>query len=282
MKQFKIKSHAKINIALNVTGKNSKLHNIESIITFINLHDLIIVRQIDQTKHKISFKGKFSKKISKKKNTISALLMLLDEKNYLNDKKFNIKIIKNIPQQSGMGGGSINAASLLNFFINKKIIKIKENKLLNLTEKIGSDVILGIKPTNLILSHTGKIKRYYKKKILHTLIVKPSFGCSTKYIFSRVKKFSKPKFDIPNQSMFKIQYLKKLKNDLEEIAFNKYPKLENIKSFMATIPNTEFVRMSGSGSSIVAYYQSKRLCEIAYKHFKRKFNNHWCIVSKTI
>ena len=28
MKQFKIKSHAKINIALNVTGKNSKLHNI--------------------------------------------------------------------------------------------------------------------------------------------------------------------------------------------------------------------------------------------------------------
>ena len=39
--------------------------------------------------------------------------MLLDEKNYLNDKKFNIKIIKNIPQQSGMGGGSINAASLL-------------------------------------------------------------------------------------------------------------------------------------------------------------------------
>jgi 4-diphosphocytidyl-2-C-methyl-D-erythritol kinase len=82
--------------------------------------------------------------------------------------------------------------------------------------------------------------------------------------------------------MFKIQYLKKLKNDLEEIAFNKYPKLENIKSFMATIPNTEFVRMSGSGSSIVAYYQSKRSCEIAYKHFKRKFNNHWCIVSKTI
>ena len=93
MKQFKIKSHAKINIALNVTGKNSKLHNIESIITFINLHDLIIVKQIDQTKHKISFKGKFSKKISKKKNTISALLMLLDEKNYLNDKKFNILII---------------------------------------------------------------------------------------------------------------------------------------------------------------------------------------------
>ena len=136
MKQFKIKSHAKINHCTQLMIENSKLHNIESIITFINLHDLIIVRQIDQTKHKISFKGKFSKKISKKKNTISALLMLLDEKNYLNDKKFNIKIIKNIPQQSGMGGGSMNAASLLNFFINKKIIKIKENELLNLTKQL--------------------------------------------------------------------------------------------------------------------------------------------------
>ena len=281
MKQFKIKSHAKINIALNVIGKNSKLHNIESIIAFINLHDLITVRQIDKTKHKISFKGKFSKKISKK-NTVSKLLMLLDEKNLLNNKKFDVKIIKNIPQQSGMGGGSINASSLLKFFIDKKVIKIKENELLKLTSQIGSDVILGIKPNNLVLSQTGKIKRFYKKKILHTLIVKPNFGCSTKYIFSKVKKFSKPKFNTPKQSMFRVQYLKKLKNDLEKIAFNKHPKLENIKSFLATIPNTEFVRMSGSGSSIVAYYQSKRSCEIAFKHFKRKFNNHWCIISKTI
>ena len=281
MKQFKIKSHAKINIALNVIGKNSKLHNIESIIAFINLHDLITVRQIDKTKHKISFKGKFSKKISKK-NTVSKLLMLLYEKNLLNNKKFDVKIIKNIPQQSGMGGGSINASSLLKFFIDKKVIKIKENELLKLTSQIGSDVILGTKPNNLVLSHTVKIKRFYKKKILHTLIVKPKFGCSTKYIFSKVKKFSKPKFNTPKQSMFRVQYLKKLKNDLEKIAFNKHPKLENIKSFLATIPNTEFVRMSGSGSSIVAYYQSKRSCEIAYKHFKRKFNNHWCIISKTI
>ena len=37
MNSFKIKSHAKINLALNITGKNSKLHKIESIVTFIDL-----------------------------------------------------------------------------------------------------------------------------------------------------------------------------------------------------------------------------------------------------
>ena len=41
MKHFKIKSYAKINLALNVIGKKNKLHKIESLISFINLHDLI-------------------------------------------------------------------------------------------------------------------------------------------------------------------------------------------------------------------------------------------------
>ena len=37
MNSFKIKSYAKINLALNVTGKKAKLHNIESLISFIDL-----------------------------------------------------------------------------------------------------------------------------------------------------------------------------------------------------------------------------------------------------
>ena len=40
--------------------------------------------------------------------------------------------------------------------------------------------------------------------------------------------------------------------------------------------------MSGSGSSILAYFYSKKAAEIARKEFKKKFNNYWCITSKTI
>ena len=36
----KIKSFAKVNLALNIISKSSKLHNIESLVTFINLYDL--------------------------------------------------------------------------------------------------------------------------------------------------------------------------------------------------------------------------------------------------
>ena len=82
--------------------------------------------------------------------------------------------------------------------------------------------------------------------------------------------------------MLSTEYLKKLNNDLEKIAFKKYPKLKKIKSFLLTTPNNIFVRMSGSGSSIVAYFHSKKACSNAYTQFKRQFNSHWCIASKTI
>ena len=281
MRIFKIKSHAKINLALNIISKKTKLHQIESIVSFISLHDLIYIKQISGKKHKIVFKGKFSKNIGKI-NTISTLLKLLDKKKFLRNKKFKFVIIKNIPNQAGMGGGSMNAASLINFFIKKKLFKISNNDLTKLANQIGSDVILGINPKNTILCANGKIKKFSKNINLYTLVVKPNFGCSTKYIYSKVKSFSKPKFSSPKQSMFQVKYLKTLDNNLETIVFKKYPQLKSIKAHLSNLRNNMFVRMSGSGSTIVAYFNSKRACNEAYKRFKVRFNSHWCITSKTI
>ena len=57
----KVKSFAKINLALRVTGKFSKLHKIESVVKFIELHDLITIKKINSKKHHISFNGNFLK-----------------------------------------------------------------------------------------------------------------------------------------------------------------------------------------------------------------------------
>ena len=59
----RIKSYAKLNLALNIVGKNKFLHKIESIIAFINLYDTILIKKSRFKKHKISFTGKFSKNI---------------------------------------------------------------------------------------------------------------------------------------------------------------------------------------------------------------------------
>ena len=281
MKLNKIKSHAKINLSLNVIGKKSYLHKIESIISFIELHDKITIKDIKSSKHQILFKGKFSNKIGKK-NTIFTLLKILDDKKLLKNRKFSIQVDKRIPHKSGLGGGSMNAASILKYFIENKIIQIDKDEIITISNLIGSDTILGINCKNSILTSNNKIKFFKKCKKIYTLIVKPNFGCSTKYIYSKVKKYNNPVIKKPNQSMFELSFLKKLSNSLEHIAFNKYSKLKTIKKTLENLSKPEFVRMTGSGSALVAYFQSKSRCENAKKMFNKKYKNYWCITSKTI
>jgi 4-diphosphocytidyl-2-C-methyl-D-erythritol kinase len=281
MEYNQIKSHAKVNLALNITGRSSKLHNIESIVTFIELHDLIFIRRLQNKKHSIFFYGKFSKGINKN-NTVSKLLKILDEKKMLNGKKFQIRIKKNIPQQSGLGGGSMNAANILSFFVKKKVIKINKKKILEVSKLVGSDVILGIRQINTILTSKKIIKRFSNTQKYHTLLVRPNFGCSTKIIYAKVKNFTKPKFIFPTKIMFQANNLINSNNALEKIVFLKYPKLKIIKSFLNNLAGSLFARMSGSGSVIVAYFRSKKLSEKAKVKFRRKFKNYWCVTSKTI
>ena len=281
MRNNYLKSYAKINLALNVTGKRNSMHKIESIISFIDLHDLISIQNIKSNNHKISFYGKFSKNI-KRKNTVQKLLDLLDRSNLLKNKKFKISIKKNIPQEAGLGGGSMNAAAILNFFIKKKIIKLTKINIEKLCNSIGSDVILGINFSSSILKANNQIKNFTKCPKYNTLLVKPNFGCSTKKIYSGVRKFTKPNLNYPKKQMFSSNYLIQQVNALEKIAFLKYPRLKNIKLFLKNLNSPLFVRMTGSGSVICAYYQYSKDCKLAKIQFKRKFKNYWCNVSKTI
>jgi 4-diphosphocytidyl-2-C-methyl-D-erythritol kinase len=279
MSYIKIKSHAKINLALNIVGKTKKLHKIESIVSFLDLHDEIKIKKINQKNNKIKFFGKFSKGI-KSKNTVSELLKNIEKKKLFKE-KFQITIKKNIPSEAGLGGGSMNAASVLNFFIKKKLLKRKK-EILKIANAIGSDVVLGLYKKNLVLKSNNEIKVIPSKKKFNILLVKPSFGCSTKRIYSKVKKFYKPEFNTKINNLMRSDFLREKKNDLEPIAIESYPKLKILKDFLDKLPNTEFVRMTGSGSTIIAYFNSLKKCKEASKKVSKQFRNYWCKTSKTI
>ena len=281
MFQTKVKSYAKLNLALNVVGKRSSLHKIETLVAFASLHDEIFIKRIKSKEHQVQFTGKFSNKIGKN-NTISKLLEVLEKKKLLKNKKYKIKINKKIPNKSGLGGGSMNAANILNFFVKKKIIKITQTETENISKLIGSDVILGLDSSNTILNSRNILKRFKNCKKFYILIVKPNFGCSTKFIYSQVKKFNKPRFNNPKKTLFSCNNLKKMSNSLEPIVLNKHKKLTNLKLFLTKLSQTLFVRMTGSGSAIVAYFQSEKACYKAQRIFKKKYKNYWCIASKTI
>jgi 4-diphosphocytidyl-2-C-methyl-D-erythritol kinase len=281
MNNSKVKSYSKINLALNVTGKTKSLHKIESIITFVDLHDEISIKRIKNKNHKIKFIGKFSKKVGSN-NTVSKLLKILDKDKLINATKLKIIIKKNIPLEAGLGGGSMNAATVLKFLTKKKLINVSKKRLYKICNSIGSDVILGIHSNNLILKSNNTIKSFFIKKKFFTLVVKPNFGCSTKKIYSKVKKFRKAKFNQATKSMFNLDFIKKMNNDLEPIALKRYPKLNNLKIFLEKLSNVKFVRMTGSGSALIAYFVSNKLCKEAEKKVKKEFRNYWCKTAKTI
>ena len=280
MSYSKIKSFAKINLALNIISKKNNLHNIESIVSFINLHDEILIKIIKNNQHKIKFTGKFKSNIGSD-NTVSELLKIIDKKKLLKN-KFQIVIKKNIPSQSGFGGGSMNAAAILNYFIKKRLIKISKKEIFKIANLIGSDVVLGIYSKNLILKSNKQIKTFLIKKKIFVLIVKPNFGCSTKKIYSKVTKFTKERFSSPSKKMFDLKFLKNMKNDLEPIVLRNNTKLMNLKNFLEKLSYVEFVRITGSGSAIIAYFNSEKKCKDAEKKVKKQFKNFWSETSKTI
>ena len=277
----KIKSYAKINLVLNIIGKGFLLHKIESIVAFVSLHDVISIKKINSNNHKISFSGKFANNIGKN-NTVSHLLRILEKKKLLGNYKYQIKINKLIPSQSGLGGGSMNAANILRYFLKKKIIKISKKEIIKICKQIGSDVILGLSNKNTILTSKNVIKNFSGCTKIHTLIVKPNFGCSTKKVYSHIKNYSPKKFNKFKHNYFSLKNILELENDLEKVVYKNYPKLNKLKSFLLTLPNIQFARMTGSGSCIVGYFMSINSAKNAEKLFKKKYKNYWSITSKTI
>ena len=72
------------------------------------------------------------------------------------------------------------------------------------------------------------------------------------------------------------------KNDLEKSAFKLYPALKKIKNILNQNKQANFVRMTGSGSAIIMYFNSNKFAKNALKIYKRKLNNCLCIITKTI
>ena len=287
MKNFKIKSYCKVNLSLRVLKKlKNGYHNIMSLITFCDLHDVISISEIRNLKDKISFSGKFKKGINKKKNTVIKVLNLLRSAQLIENQAFKINIQKNIPHGSGLGGGSSNAAYLLNFFNAKMRLKLSKNKIKKLAGQIGFDVPVNLERKNTFLTgKRGEILRFNQKFRLNLLIVYPNLICSTKKIYEKNRKISlsKPRsfFYIKNNKKL-INLLKNENNDLEKTVTTIYPKVKKIIDYIRSQKGCYFSRITGSGSACIGIFSNMKNVIFAQKLIKLKYPKYWCVVSKTI
>ena len=287
MRNIKIKSYSKINLYLNVVKKlNSGYHNLTSLITFCEIHDMISVAKNFGLRDKISFSGKFKIGINKKKNTVTKLLNFLRKEKLIGEQTYKINVKKNIPHGSGLGGGSSNAAALLNFFNRKMKLELNNKKMFKIANKIGFDVPISLKKNNTFLTgKKNKILRIGQSFRLNLLIVYPNLTCSTKKIYGTNSKVSAikslPIYRIKDNKKL-IKFLKNQNNDLEEAVLKTYPKIKKIINYIKSQKGCYFSRITGSGSACIGIFSNMKNAIYAKKLIKRKYPKYWCAVSKTI
>ena len=287
MKNFKIKSYCKINLSLKIIKKlKNGYHNISSLITFSDLHDIISISKINKPKDKITFSGKFCKNINKKSNTIAAVLKILRKEKLIKNQSFKINVKKNIPHGSGLGGASSNASYLLNYFNNKMKFKLKKKEMISIAKKIGSDVPICLEKKNTFLTgKNNKMLRINHKFNLNLLIVYPNIICSTRKIYKRNRINNSPEIEYyyNKKNRAKLNYcLKNDKNDLEKIVIKIYPRIGKIINYIKSQKGCVFSRITGSGSACIGIFSNRPNTISAQKSIRSKYPKYWCVVSKTI
>ena len=287
MKKFKIKSFCKINLTLKILKRiKSNFHVINSLITFCNIYDIIYLFETKDKKDTIKFTGKFKKGIKEKKNTVTKLLYLLRKNGFLKKTFFKIKIKKNIPHGSGLGGGSSNAAYLLNFLNENFNLKLNKFYLHKIANQIGFDVPISLEKKNTFFNgQNSSLLRLKKKLMFNILIVYPNLFCSTKRIYNKntIISSSKGKFNFNKYNKTKlINFLKSENNDLQKTVIKLYPKVQKVIYSIENQKGCYFARITGSGSACFGIFANRRTAIYAQKLIKMKFPKYWCVISKTI
>ncbi len=285
----KIKYHsfafAKVNLTLRILSKlKNGYHRIQSFIIFLNLKDQIQLIESELRYDKIIFKEKFGKGINEKNNTISKLLKILRAQGFLKNIFFKIIIEKKIPQGSGLGGGSSDAASVLNILKKKHYLKISKKKMIDIASEVGFDVPLCIDHFNKIINSSNK--NFFRPRInlrFFLLLVYPSFKNSTRKIYQLNNFFSRPNLKLTNKYLKNnlINILKNDQNDLQTIVESKNKKIKDLIYSLSIQKNCLFSRMSGSGSICYGVFQNLNSAKRAKKMLKKYYPNYWSVVSKT-
>ena len=278
-----IKSYCKINLFLKVLKKNKQgLHNIQSSVMLLDLHDKINIKSIKKNKDEIVFTGPLKKNINNNINTVTNTLSILRSHNLINKKKkYKIIIKKQIPVFAGLGGGTGNAASIIKYFLKDKL----SFKLLELFEnKIGSDLRLFFFKHSF-QKNLKKIKKFKKKFKFYFLLIYPNIKSSTKKVYAKVRKFNIPLKIDPSSIYSRDSYNKFLigeTNDLQKIVVKKHKKIRIILDSIKLQKNCSFSRMTGSGSVCFGTFFNRKSASLAVKVLKKKFPNYWCVLTKSI
>ena len=267
MKNLLLKSYAKINICLNVVGKREDgYHELDMIILPLKLHDSILMTELkNATDHFVTIDD-FS--LGLFKYNIATATIEKMQKAYNFAEKFRITIHKNIPMQSGLGGGSSNSGTVINAVNEYCKLGMTDEDKIKIATGLGADVPFFVFNKPARCRGIGeKLDFINVKNDYYALIVKPAQGCSTQQVYE-----VSDTMDLPVGDVEKVKEALETGNDdllaesifnaLEQPAISIVPEIQVIKNKLYA-SGLKIVQMTGSGSAVFALSTDKKLIKNA-------------------
>jgi 4-diphosphocytidyl-2-C-methyl-D-erythritol kinase len=238
---------AKINLSLRILGRGEDgFHEIETLIAPISLCDEI---KIDKNAGGLEFRCDDKSVPAGAENLVVRAANAFFRETKLKG-GVSIDLKKRIPQGAGLGGGSSDAASTLLALNQLCETKLSRQALAKLGETVGSDVPFFIFASAALCKGRGEAVAPMKlSEALSILLLKPNFGVSSQWAYSRWKDSR----ELPGV-LYKAQKFEDLVlvNELERPVFEKFVFLAQMKMWLLRQPEVGAALMSGSGSTVFA------------------------------
>ena len=285
MQSVKIKAYAKLNFTLELFGMQDGFHQLDSLVSTVDLYDTVIVRKRKDKLVNVVMHGLGSESIPPEhNNAVKAGEAFV---NAFQTTGADITVFKDIPIGAGLGGSSADAAGVLLGMAKLYAIPVL-GELEALADSLGSDTKYLLHGGFMRMQGRGeKLTKLPIEQTLHILLLCPPTPIATKSCFAAYDRMPKTLEWKESATQNCIDAL--LRGDINE--GGRY--LMNELFAAASTLNTDTASalqalrdfsplgacMSGSGSSVFAVFETKELCEWA----KSRYNgNARAFVVKTV
>ncbi|MBS1707027.1 MAG: hypothetical protein JST40_14270 [Armatimonadetes bacterium] len=258
-----VRCPAKINTFLSVGPPDiRRYHPIRTIFQAVGLYDeLVVSTDADQTKIECTGMDLPAE------NTLTKTLRLVKEAVDL--PPLHVKLIKQIPSQSGLGGGSSDAAGLLRALATI-VGTFPWDHATTVAEAVGADVPF------FLVGGRARATGYGQELVplddsepRWLVISKPEVGVDTAGAYAQLDQHERAWLDFPTDS--DATY-----NDFERVAPCECSDLiERLRSLGSTSAG-----LSGSGSAVFGFFESKTSAEDAAEDMRR-FAASWTVPTLT-
>lgn len=277
-----VKANAKINLGLNILGKNEDgYHELDMIMAPISLYDTLNIKFF-QKKGNLILKSNIKGVPLNEKNIIYKIYEAFYNETSLQRENIEVYLDKNIPFQAGLGGGSSDGAFFLKTLNEYHKSPLTLQEMIDLGKKIGADIPFFIVNETVRAKGIGEIlEKTVNNLDAKIILIKPNFGISTAEAYRGYSQLTEKKWaDIDKI----VEGLKE--NNLSKVIDNVENHLQqtslllnnNVKTFEEKLAKiSKNFKMSGSGS---CYYliSDKDNSQIFYETLRSEFTD--CFISQ--